>query len=124
MALVLKVVESKPRVFMVSLTGKLDSATYPALEEKIDYLISEGGAKVITLDLAELEFISSMGVRVMFKAKKDLARTGGSLFLARVPPPVAKVLEIISALPSMRIFSSVEELDAYLAKMQKEPGGA
>ena len=118
MALTIKVVESKPMVFVVSLAGSLDSTTYSTLEKKIDYLLAEGGAKVLTLDLAALEFISSMGIRVVFKAKKDLARKGGSFFLARIPPPIQKALEIIDALPSMKIFSSIQEMDAYLAKMQ------
>ena len=118
MALTIKVVENKPRIFVVSLTGKLDGTTYAELERKIDYLMAEGGAKVITLDMAGLEFISSMGIRVIFKAKKDLARSGGAFFMARIPPPIVKALEIIDALPSMQIFSSIQEMDAYLAKMQ------
>lgn len=120
MALTIKVEENKPRVFVISLAGSLDSATYSALEKKIEYLMSEGEAKVLTLDLGALEFISSMGIRVVFKAKKDLARVGGSLFLARIPPPIQKALEIIAALPSMQIFSSIQEMDAYLAKMQQQ----
>lgn len=118
MSLTMKVVENKPRIFVVSLAGKLDGNTFADLEKKIDYLLKDGGAKVLTLDLAALEFISSMGIRVIFKAKKDLARIGGSLFLARIPAPIVKVLEIIDALPSMQIFSSIQEMDAYLAKMQ------
>ena len=87
MALTMKVVENKPRVFVVTLAGSLDSTTYPALETKLASLIAEGAAKVLTLDLAALEFISSMGIRVLFKARKELARVGGSLCLARIPPP-------------------------------------
>lgn len=118
MALTIKVVENKPRVFVVSLAGSLDSTTYPALEKKLADLLGEGAAKVVTLDLAALEFISSMGIRVVFKARKDLARTGGALCLARIPPPIQKALEIIEALPSMQVFASIQEMDAYLAKMQ------
>ena len=118
MALTVKVAENKPRVFVIALGGSLDSTTYPALEKKIDYLLSEGGAKILTLDLADLTFISSMGIRIIFKARKDLARAGGSLCLARIPPPVQKALEIVEALPSMQVFASIEEMDAYLAKMQ------
>ncbi len=118
MALTVKVLENKPRVFVVTLAGSLDSTTYSALESKIDYLRAEGEAKIITLDLDALEFISSMGIRVIFKARKDLARTGGALCLARIPPPIQKALEIIDALPSMQVFSSIQEMDAYLAKMQ------
>ena len=79
MALTIKTAESKPRVFTVTLAGSLDSSTYAELEKKIDYLVSEGAARMITLDVAGLEFISSLGLRILFKAQKDLARTGGSL---------------------------------------------
>lgn len=118
MALTIKVVENKPRVFVVALAGSLDSTTAPALETKLAYLLAEGGAKILTLDLAALEFISSMGIRIIFKTRKDLARSGGSLCLARIPAPIQKALEIIDALPSMQVFSSIQEMDAYLAKMQ------
>ena len=118
MALTIKVVENKPRVFVVTLAGSLDSTTYPALETKLANLLGEGEAKVVTLDVAGLTFISSMGIRVVFKAQKDLARAGGYLCLARIPPPIQKALEIVEALPSMQIFASTEEMDAYLAKMQ------
>ena len=118
MALTIKVVENKPRVFVVSLAGSLDSTSSPALETKLASLLAEGAAKIVTLDLAALEFISSMGIRIIFKARKDLARAGGSLCLARIPPPIQKALEIIDALPSMQVFSSIQEMDAYLAKMQ------
>ena len=118
MALTIKVLENKPRVFVVTLGGSLDSTTYPQLETKLAYLLAEGGAKIITLDLAALEFISSMGIRVVFKAQKDLARAGGYLCLARIPPPVQKAFEIVEALPNLQVFASIEEMDAYLAKMQ------
>ncbi|HRT04856.1 MAG TPA: STAS domain-containing protein [Kiritimatiellia bacterium] len=118
MALTIKVLENKPRVFVVTLAGSLDSTTYPQLESKLAYLLTEGAAKVVTLDVAGLDFISSMGIRVVFKAQKDLARAGGYLCLARIPAPIQKAFEIVEALPSMQIFASIEEMDAYLAKMQ------
>ncbi len=122
MALEIKVVETKTCAFTVSLRGSLDSTTYGALQKKIDYLIQEGKAKVITLDLQELAFISSMGVRVLIKARKDLRPNGGSLCLLHIPPPIRKVFEIIDALPSMQVFASIEEMDAYLAAMQRPAG--
>ncbi len=120
MSLTIKSVEGKPLIFTVSLCGSLDSATYADLEKKINYLIAEGGAKIITLDMAGLEFLSSMGVRVIFKAKKDLAQRNGALLMVNLPPQIKKVFEVINALGSMKIFSSIQELDAYLAKMQSQ----
>lgn len=119
MPLSLKVVESKPCVFVVALTGSLDSATYSVLEKKLTYLITEGKARVITLDMAALEFISSMGVRVVMKAKKELKAQAGTLCMMNLPPPIQKVFEIIDALPSLQVFASMAEMDAYLANMQK-----
>ena len=123
MSLALTVAETKPCMFVITLTGSLDSATYAVLEKKIGYLIAEGKARVITLDMAALAFISSMGVRVILTAKKNLRPNQGSLCMINVPPPIQKVFEIINALPSMTIFASVEEMDAYLANMQQRQGG-
>lgn len=120
MSLTIKSVESKPLVFTVSPCGSLDSGTYADFERKIDYLINEGGAKIITLDMAGLAFLSSMGVRVIFKAKKDLAQRNGVLLMVNLPPSIKKVFEVINALGTMQIFSNIGELDAYLAKMQSK----
>lgn len=118
MPLQTKTTETKPRIFTIRLTGSLDNTTSPDLESKIVYLTREGGARIITLDMAGLEFLSSMGVRVVFKAKKELAAVNGELLMVNLQPQITKVFEIINAIPSMSIFSSIEELDAYLARMQ------
>lgn len=120
MPLQTKTTEMKPCVFTIHLNGSLDSTTYTVLESKIDYLLREGGARVITLDMAGLEFLSSMGVRVVLKTKKDLAAINGELLMVHLQPQITKVFEIINAIPSMSIFSSIEELDAYLARIQSK----
>ena len=120
MPLQIKTTELKPRVFVVALTGSLDSTTHNELEQKITYLIGEGQARLITLDLAELDFISSLGVRAVFKAKKDLAVQNGTLGMVNLSKPVQKVFDIVNALPSMKIFANLAEMDAYLARMQEQ----
>lgn len=119
MPLQIKTNEIKPRVFIVTLAGSLDSTTHNELEQKVTYLIQEGQARLITLDMAALEFISSLGVRAVFKAKKDLAVTDGTLGMVNLSKPVQKVFDIVNALPSMKIFANLAEMDAYLAKMQE-----
>lgn len=95
MALTVQSVEERPGIFVVSLIGSLDSATASALEHEIEALIVDRGATVVTLDMAALEFISSMGIRVIFKAKKALARVGGTLFMEHIQSPVRQSLEVI-----------------------------
>jgi anti-sigma B factor antagonist len=112
--------EKIPRVFILYPVGSLDSDTYGVLEERVDYVIREGDAKLITLDMAGVDYISSMGVRVVLRTKKLLQNKGGSLVMLNLQPQIKKVFEIINALPSLQIFSSIQELDDYLAEMQRQ----
>jgi len=120
MSLTVSSSEKMPRVFILYPFGSLDSNTYLVLEKKVEYLLQEGQAKHITFDMAGVNYISSMGVRVVLKAQKELKLRGGSLSLMNLQPQIKKVFEIINALPSMQVFSSIEELDHYLAEMQRQ----
>ena len=111
--------EKSPGVFIVSPEGSLDTDTYPILEEKVDSLLGTLPGTII-FDLEKLDYISSMGVRVIAKAKKSLKESGGKVVLLNLQPQIRKVFEIIKALPSEQIFSSIEEMDRYLDSMQKE----
>ncbi len=105
-------------LFVVSPEGSLDTNTYPILEEKVDLLL-DTSPDMIIFDLEKLDYISSMGVRVIAKAKKSLKESGGKVLLLNLQPQIRKVFKIIKALPSGQIFSSIEELDRYLDWMQK-----
>ena len=65
--------EKSPGVFIVSPEGSLDTDTYPVLEEKVDSLLNTP-PRTIIFDLEKLDYISSMGVRVIAKAKKSLKK--------------------------------------------------
>jgi anti-sigma B factor antagonist len=120
MTLTVSSTEKMPRVFILYPVGSLDSNTYGVLEKKVDYLIREGKARLITLDMAGVNYLSSMGVRVILKAQKELKQQGGSLTMMNLQPQIKTVFEIINALPHMQVFSSIQELDDYLAEMQRQ----
>ena len=119
MSLKVTVKEKRPGIFFVTPEGSLDTDTYPILEEKVDSLLGTLPGTII-FDLEKLDYISSMGVRVIAKAKKSLKESGGKVVLLNLQPQIRKVFEIIKALPSEQIFSSIEEMDRYLDSMQKE----
>lgn len=120
MPLKLSVTEKKPRFFTITLVGSLDTNTHILLDDKIDQLVKEGSAKVITLDMGGVNYISSMGVRCTFRAKRALAKQNGTFMMVNLQPPVKKVFEIIDALPSMNIFANMQEMDDYLTRMQSK----
>ena len=61
-------------------TGELDLATAPALEDALERAF-EGGSERVVLDLRELEFIDSSGLRTLLTARRraDQARAQFSL---------------------------------------------
>ena len=110
--------EKQPGAFVISCDGSLDTNTYSSLESRLD-LIFEGHPKLIVFDMQNLSYISSMGVRVILKTQKKMRSLGGSSRLMNLKPQVEKVFEIINALPSDQVFSSEQEMDEYLDKIQK-----
>jgi anti-sigma B factor antagonist len=68
---------------VVALAGELDLAGAPELTETVDALCA-AGAREIELDLHELEFIDSSGIRSILQARESCAEHAVEFFL--VPP--------------------------------------
>jgi len=100
--------EKELGVFVVIPDGSLDTNTYEVLEKRVD-MILEGNPRVIVFDMEKLNYISSMGVRVILKTRKDLKKHDGNLVVMNLQPQIKKIFEIIHALPSEQVFASTEE---------------
>ena len=102
----------------VTLSGRLDTHTYEDLDEALAPLLTRH-LQSLVLDLAALEYISSAGIRSIFKARKALAGHGGKVLVVNPQPQIQKVLDMVKAVPLNEIFSSTAEADAYLDLMQR-----
>ncbi len=105
-------------MFVVRPRGFLDSNTYTVLEDVLANLIAPS-TRVLAFDMDGLDYISSAGLRVLFKAAKAVEGHGGSYVMSNLRPQIQKVFDIINALPSMRVFKDIQEVDAYLDTIQK-----
>ena len=114
----IKVYEREEGVFVVSLAGSLDSATYGELEDQVAPFLMET-TRALIFDLKQLEYISSMGVSVILKAKKGIESFGNSFLMINMQPQIKTVFEIVKALPAIALFENLEEADAYLTEMQR-----
>lgn len=103
----------------ISLAGSLDTDTAPRLQDKIDQEI-DSTVHMVIMDLKRLEFLSSAGLRVIFKTKKQMDSHHGRFMLLNLQPQVRKVFDIIKALEGMNVFKSQEEMDDYLTAMQNK----
>jgi anti-sigma B factor antagonist len=101
----------------ISISGELDSRTALDLQRRIDVEIDASVATTI-IDFKGLNFLSSAGLRVIFKTKKVMDDINGEFLMVNLQPQIKKVFEIIKAMEGMNIFNSQEEMDDYLASMQ------
>ena len=103
----------------ISITGSLDSNTAPELQQSIDAEVNSS-VKTIIFDFKDLDFLSSAGLRVIFKTKKQMDNSGGKFMMVNLQPQIKKVFEIIKALDGMVVFKDQDELDEYLTAMQDQ----
>ena len=76
---------------VLELAGRLDTSTAPVLDKTISEDISENMS--LTLDLKELEYISSAGLRVLLSAQKRMQKSG-SMKLRNVCEEVMDIFEM------------------------------
>lgn len=84
---------------VVALAGELDLASAQAVERELGRLAHDGDRPLV-VDLAELTFIDSTGVRLLLSATR--ARDGG-LVVRRPPPRVRRVLQLAGVEALLRI---------------------
>ena len=82
------------RCSLVKPSGRIDAATAPQLQDALDALIQAGTYRLV-LDMSEVGFISSVGLRVLVATRKKCRRYNrGDLVLADPSPGVRRTLEL------------------------------
>ena len=76
---------------ILEIVGRLDTTTAPALDKTINEDIA--GTKNLVLDVKELEYISSAGLRVLLGAPKKMQKIG-SMKVTNVREEVMEVFEM------------------------------
>jgi anti-sigma B factor antagonist/stage II sporulation protein AA (anti-sigma F factor antagonist) len=119
MALGIEVAELGHGGRRVWLRGRLDTETTPTLDQRLGPLLGTPAVTALLLDLGELEYIGSAGIRFLVQARKTLEARGGALMVAHLQPTVRRVIEIVKALPSTDVFEDDAAMDAYIETMQR-----
>jgi len=92
------------RCDLVKVTGRVDSATAPKLAETLNDITDLGRYRIV-LDLSELDFISSAGLRVLISSQKTCKRYNrGEVILANVKPNILSSLDLAGFTPFFKIF--------------------
>lgn len=78
----------------LSLAGDLDPATAPELDARLQDLIADAAVSSVVIDLAEIAFMDSSGLRVLVAASAALGERSGSLVLRNPSTNIRRVLEV------------------------------
>lgn len=89
---------------------RMDGTNAPELQSQwLERLEQHPGAARIVIDLGELDYVSSAGLRVFLVIAKAARQRGGDLALAAPKPPVADVLQISGFDRIMTVRPSIAE---------------
>ena len=122
MALRVNTAVRRPGIFVVAPIGSIDAAGHTIFQERVTSVLNQN-PDVVIFDMEFADYINSMGIRVLVKTKKAMKQRGGKIVFINLQPPIKKVFDILSALPSLRVFANIQELDSYLDAMQTRSRG-
>jgi anti-sigma B factor antagonist len=93
------------RVNVVTVSGRVDSAAAPDLEKTLQDLL-ESRRHQLVMELAEVEYMSSAGLRALVSALKAAKKAGGDVVIAR---PSERVREVIDLAGLTSVFTMYED---------------
>jgi anti-anti-sigma factor len=93
---------------VVRLVGELDVASSPVLERALEELVGVD-AGVVVLDLRELEFMDSTGLRAVLVAHQAASDAGRRFGLVKGPEQVQRLLSLTQVADRLVIADSPEE---------------
>ena len=81
----------KDGALTIALQGRLDTTTAPLLEQELQ--ASLDGVTALRFDFAQLEYISSAGLRVLLTSQKQMNKQG-TMVVCNVNETIGEVFEI------------------------------
>lgn len=81
-----------PGVTKVSLAGRLDTSSVDRVEIQFTAGVVPKGQHTV-IDLSEVSFIASLGIRMLLTVARSLVRKGAKLALFGAAPPVMEIIE-------------------------------
>jgi anti-anti-sigma factor len=105
--------EKASDVVTLHLSGKLDGTTATAFADKMFAQI-ESGERRIVIDLAQLDYISSAGLRAIVLASKRLNSANGKMVFCALKDPVREVFDIAGFSSLFSVYRSLDDATSSL----------
>jgi anti-sigma B factor antagonist len=105
--------EIKKNIKLIKLIGRLDIVGVGAIENKFSAYCAGENQRVI-VDLSDVDFLASIGIRLLTVNAKAIASRGGRIVLLKPGPDVKDVLEITGISAIIPIYDGFESAEAVL----------
>ena len=89
--MLIEILHSDKSMLKIALSGKLDATNVAHGAAKF-YTLLNGRKSPVVLDFSEVTYLSSLGVRMLLTASKDLTKHGHRLIIEKPTAEVHKVL--------------------------------
>jgi len=101
---------------LIKASGRLDAATVAVFEQTLQQLLDEEQYRLI-VNLNNVNYISSSGLRALITARRRAIGQGGEIFLCCMSPRVRQVFDMIGFSSVFSVYEDVEQaLQAFAPK--------
>ena len=90
-----KELDAKQGITRFTVVGRVNSKTSPELQAKLEDALNRGEVNII-LNMLEVEYLSSDGIRTILKTFKDAEKAGGKFRIERPSEMVKNVLGMVA----------------------------
>jgi len=96
---------------VLNLAGRVDNSTTDGLKSSLDAYVAgcRAGGDRLVLDFSKVDYISSVGLRVLMLAARQSREQGGTIVVAALQPVVREIFEISRFNLVFQCFGSVRE---------------
>ena len=94
--------DDQAAVWVVAPRGAVDLQSCEQLAQSFREVIDAGG-RVVVLDLGEVDFLDSSGIREIVRAARALQDIGGRLLVEHASGAVQRVLEVTGILEGLKL---------------------
>ncbi|HQV29196.1 MAG TPA: STAS domain-containing protein [Thermoflexales bacterium] len=101
-------VKALKKIDIVTVSGRMDSATAPEFDNALKGLQLEGRHKIV-LDFAGLDYMSSAGLRAMVAALKEAKAHNGSVLVAAANDKIRDTIALVGFQSLFPVFDDILE---------------
>lgn len=99
--LIVTAAETTDHAWQVRGRGEFDAATAHLLSDRVEELVA-GGATLVMLDLTDVSFLDSSGLRAVVACGQLLEEHDGRLIIEGMSPAAKRVFEVTGLIESFR----------------------